>query len=63
MNAEDDFDIVIATLEKERDILQKITDKNIEMNMFNIMDTIRLEQIDELNKAIKLWKTRDIKLP
>jgi len=27
-------------------------------DMFNIMDEIRLEQIDELEKAMAMWKNR-----
>lgn len=51
----DDFDIVLATLQKERDILWKLTESNSNHGWFNIMDQIRLEQIDQLDKAIKLW--------
>jgi hypothetical protein len=28
-------------------------------DLFNIMDSIRLEQIDQLDKAMKLWKSRE----
>jgi hypothetical protein len=51
----DDFDIVIQTLQEKRDILWKMTNSNMNADMFNIMDEIRLEQIDQLDKAIKLW--------
>ena len=51
-----DYDIVIDTLEKQRYILMKMTESNINHNLFNIMDQIRLEQIDQINKAIEMWK-------
>ena len=30
------------------------------MDMFNIMDQIRLEQIDQLEKAMAMWENRAI---
>ena len=56
MTQEQEYDIVIDTLQKERDKLWKMTQSNMEHNLFNIMDQIRLEHIDQLDKAIKLWK-------
>jgi hypothetical protein len=55
---EEDFDIVIHTLQEKIDILWKITEKNMtsEYLSMNIMDDIRLEQIDQLKKAIAMWK-------
>jgi hypothetical protein len=53
---EEDFDIVIHTLQEKRDILWKMTEKNMSMNLMNIMDDIRLDQIDQLDKAIAMWK-------
>ena len=58
MNDEPDFDIVLYTLEEKIKLFMKITEGNINMDMFNIMDQIRLEQIDQLQQAIKLWKER-----
>jgi len=56
MNEEVDYDVVIDTLQKQRDILWKMTQQNMNADMFNIMDQIRLEQIDQLDKAMAMWK-------
>jgi hypothetical protein len=48
----EDYDVVIDTLQKQRDILWKMTQQNMNSDMFNIMDQIRLEQIDQLDKAM-----------
>lgn len=58
MVTEDDYDVVIDTLQKQRDVLWKITKSNMNCGLFEmgIMDQIRLEQIDQLDKAIKMWK-------
>jgi hypothetical protein len=53
---DEDYDVVLDTLQKHRDILWKMTQSNMNHDMFNIMDQIRLEQIDQLEKAITLWK-------
>jgi hypothetical protein len=59
MNAYDEeYDVVIATLQEKRDRLWNMTQSNMNHDMFNIMDEIRLEQIDELEKAMELWKNR-----
>lgn len=55
---EEDYDVVLDTLQKQRDILWKMTQSNMNSDSFNIMDQIRLEQIDQLDKAITLWKER-----
>lgn len=52
----DDYDVVIDVLEKHKDILWKMTKSNMDNDMMNIMDDIRLEQISQLEKAITLWK-------
>jgi Zn finger protein HypA/HybF involved in hydrogenase expression len=51
-----DYDVVIDTLQKQRAILWKMTDLNMNADMFNVMDQIRLEQIDQLDKAIIMWE-------
>ena len=56
MNDGEDYDVVVDTLQKHKDILWKMTQSNMNSNIFNIMDQIRLEQIDELEEAIALWK-------
>ena len=59
MNKE--YDIVLDTLQKQRSHLWKMTEGNMnsEYMQMNIMDDIRLEQIDQLDKAIKLWQSRE----
>ena len=50
---DDEYDVVIDTLQKQIDVLWKMTESNMNMDMFNIMDQIRLEHIDQLKKAIE----------
>ncbi len=52
----EEYDVVIDVLTKHREQLWKMTQGNMNAGAFNIMDTIRLEQIDKLDDAIKLWK-------
>ena len=52
---EKDYDVVIDVLQKHRDVLWKMTQQNMNSDMFNMMDQIRLEQIDELDRAIIIW--------
>jgi hypothetical protein len=56
MVEEKDFDVVVDVLQKHYDKLLKMTQQNIEMDMFNIMDQIRFEQMSQLSAAIKLWE-------
>ena len=51
-----DFDIVVDVLQKHHDKLLKMTQQNIEADMFNVMDQIRFEQMSQLSAAIKLWE-------
>jgi len=51
----DDYDVVIDTLQKQKDILWKMTRSNMNSDSFNIMDQIRLEQIQQLNEAMGMW--------
>ena len=53
----DDYDVVLDVLQKHRDKLWKMTQENMNADMFNGMDQIRLEQIDQLEKAMELWKS------
>lgn len=50
---ENDYDVVLDVLQKHYETLWKLTMNNGE---WGIMDHIRLEQMDELKKAMKLWK-------
>lgn len=56
----DDYDVVIDVLQKHRDKLWEITQRNItsEYIGWNIMDDIRMKQIEELDVAIQERKSR-----
>ena len=56
MDDEVDYDVVIDALCSRRDALWKMTKSNMDNDMMNVMDDIRLEQISQLEKAIELWK-------
>ena len=56
--SEEQYDVVLSTLEEKRNLLWKMTESNMNMDMMNVMDDIRLEQIQQLDKAMELWKTR-----
>lgn len=49
------YDVVVDTLKQSRDKLWKMTQKNMNSGSFNIMDQIRLDHIDQLDKAIQCW--------
>jgi hypothetical protein len=55
---DEEYDVVTDVLQKHCDVLNKMVQQNMNADMFNIMDQIRLEQIDELQKAIKMWRER-----
>jgi hypothetical protein len=57
MNEEAEYDVVIDTLQKKIDIFWKMTKSNMDNDMMNIMDDIRLEQISQLEKAIAMWQS------
>ena len=52
-----DYDVVIDVLQKHIDILWNMS-KN--KDDWGIMDHIRMEQIDQLKKAISLWKEHNV---
>jgi hypothetical protein len=55
----DDYDVVIDTLQKQHDILWKMTQQNMNSELgMSLMDDIRFEQMDQLQKAIDMWKDR-----
>ena len=54
----DDYDVVLDTLEKKYHLLWKMTEANMNADAMNIMDDIRLEQMDNLKEAIALWRKR-----
>jgi hypothetical protein len=55
---DEDYDVVIDALTKHRDKLWAMTKSNMANDMMNIMDDIRLEQIDQLDAAIRMWKEK-----
>lgn len=59
MTEEKQFDPVIDALQGKIDALWKLTESNMRMDMFNIMDDIRLEHIDQLKQAIYMWENRE----
>jgi hypothetical protein len=54
---EAEYDVVVDTLQKHKDILLKMIRSNMNADMLNIMDDIRLEQISQLEKAIAVWQS------
>jgi hypothetical protein len=56
----DDFDIVLHTLQEKRDVLWKMTERNMRSEFIGmgIMDDIRLNQIEQLDIAMKMWRER-----
>jgi hypothetical protein len=50
---EPEYDVVVDALEQYRDRLIKMNQSNANIGMFSIMDQIRYEHIDTLDKAIK----------
>jgi hypothetical protein len=56
IDTEQEYDVVIDALQEKRDRLWKMTQQNMNADMYNIMDQIRLEQIDQLDRAMASWK-------
>ena len=56
IDTEHEYDVVLDALQEKRDRLWKMTQQNMNADMFNIMDQIRLEQMDQLDKAMLSWK-------
>jgi len=56
----EDFDIVLHTLKEKRDQLWTMTERNMRSEYIgmNIMDDIRLDQIRQLEEAMKMWQER-----
>jgi len=54
------YDVVLDTLQKHRDKLWEMTRRNMNSDYIgmNIMDDIRLKQIEQLDEAMNLWKNR-----
>ena len=55
------YDVVIDVLQKHYDKLNELTQRNMKSEYLglNIMDDIRLRQMDELKEAMKMWSERN----
>ena len=59
MDTPNDYDVVIDTLQKQHDLLWRMTEQsmNSEYGM-SLLDDIRFKQMDQLQQAIDMWKAR-----
>jgi len=59
--SEEEYDVVLDVLQKHHDKLWEMTRRNMQSEFIgmNIMDDIRLEQMDQLKQAMKLWRERN----
>jgi len=55
----EDYDVVIDVLQKHHDTLWNMSKNKDE---WGIMDYIRLEQMEQLKKAMKLWREHNEQL-
>ena len=63
MNEEEkEYDVVVDVLTKHKDKLWEMTRRNMQSEFIgmNIMDDIRLAQIEQIDEAIKLWNNRNV---
>lgn len=62
--SEEEYDVVLDVLQKHHDKLWEMTKRNMQSEYIgmNIMDDIRLEQMDQLKQAMKLWRERNDKV-
>lgn len=56
MNIDEDYDVVVDVLQKHHDALWNMSKDKDE---WGIMDHIRLDQMQQLKQAIKLWKQHE----
>jgi len=61
MDILDEFDIVINTLQKQYDILWRMTEQNMNSDFtgMGLMDDVRFKQMEQLQQAIGMWKARN----
>ena len=61
MSDEEEYDVVLDVLQKHHDKLWEMTRRNMESEFIgmSIMDDIRLEQMEQLKQAMKLWRNRN----
>lgn len=57
----EEYDVVLDVLQRHHDKLWEMTRRNMQSEFIgmNIMDDIRLEQMDQLKLAMKLWRERN----
>jgi demethoxyubiquinone hydroxylase (CLK1/Coq7/Cat5 family) len=55
MMSDEDYDVVTDVLKKHLNVLLEMINSNAEQGMFNVMDQIRLDQINQLDQAIRIW--------
>jgi hypothetical protein len=55
MMSDEDYDVVTDVLKKHLNVLLEMINSNVEQGMFNVMDQIRLDQINQLDQAIRIW--------
>ena len=59
MDIPNDYDVVIDTLQKQHDVLWRMTEQNMNSGYgMSLMDDIRFKQMDQLQQAIDMWKGR-----
>ena len=59
MKVLDEFDVVINTLQKQHDVLWRMTEQNMNSEFgMSLLDDIRFKQMDQLQQAIDMWKGR-----
>jgi hypothetical protein len=59
MDILDEFDVVINTLQKQHDLLWRMTEQNMNSEYgMSLLDDIRFKQMDQLQQAIDMWKAR-----
>jgi demethoxyubiquinone hydroxylase (CLK1/Coq7/Cat5 family) len=56
MMSDEDYDVVTDVLKKHLNVLLEMINSNAEQGMFNGMDQIRLDQINQLDRAIRMWR-------
>lgn len=59
--SEETYDVVLDVLQKHHDKLMELTMQNMQSEFFEmgIMDGIRLEQCEQLKKAMRMWKAQE----
>ncbi len=53
---DEDYDVVTDVLKKHLNVLLEMINSNAEQGSFNGTDQIRLDQINQLDRAIRMWR-------